>query len=326
MSNFERQSSNPVNRASLPKDEVERHWPQGQPEAIIFASASLRKGLLLHLWLQLLGGTSPGKSITPDFVGEVQLDFSSPLAFQQSVEAQIRNGDGTAIQSVLIGYLYGVPIILDPQNGETKSNNALGESENKIVSVSERYAGKDVIIFACDTVGAVEKTSNNWKRFGKPRNELNFTENVSRLGPEIWKLFYLWDHYWRSDGAPVPLKHTNVLLAKHANGKVSSKTTRETTLSLEVPHDFDRVFTFFTVFLESGGGGIFQQLIDWTNNTLDRISDVEMRRVLAQLPEEQQPWYLMFNIMGLQVWQLLSALSEVAGLQYTDPETESVNT
>ncbi|NCN82403.1 MAG: hypothetical protein GW947_00385 [Candidatus Pacebacteria bacterium] len=322
MSNFERQNSNPVNRASLSKEEAERHWPQGRPEAIVFASASLRKGLLLHLWLQLLGGTSPGKSITPDFVGEVQLDFSSPLAFQQSVEAQIRNGDGTAIQSVLIGYLYGVPIILDPQNGETRSNNALGESENKIASVSERYAGKDVIIFACDTVGEVEKTNNSWIRFGKPRNEPEFAENVKSLGSEVWKLFYLWDHYWRSDGAPVPLKHTNALLVKYAEKKVSSNTT----LSLEVPHDFDRVFTFFTVFLESGGGGIFQQLIDWTNNTLDKISDLEMKRALAQLPEEQQPWYLMFDIMGVQAWQLLEVLSEVAGLQYTDLETESVHT
>ncbi|NCN06928.1 MAG: hypothetical protein GW946_03760 [Candidatus Pacebacteria bacterium] len=313
-----------ITAPALSEAEIKKHWPDGQPEAIIFASASLRKGLLLHLWLQMLEGKSQIQFSTPDFVGAVNLDFSSPLAFQKSVEDQIRNGDGTAKQSVVIGYFFGVPIILDPQDGETRSHDALAESRNKINSVSEKYAGRNVVIFACDTVGEVEAAFGEWKRFGKPRNEPGFHEDVERLGQEVWKLFYLWDHYWRSDGLSVPLKHQNALLMRGAKNGQSTETVHNTTLELQVPHDFESVFRNLNVFLESGGGGVFQQLIDWTISILDKISDDEMRSVLAQMPEEQRPWHLMLNIMGMQAWQLLSALRASTGLQYTDTEIESV--
>jgi len=313
-----------VTRENLSDAEIKNHWPKGKPDAIIFASASLRKGLLLNLWLQWLTGTDPSESSIPGFVGAISLNCSDPILFQRSVEEQIRNGDGTAKEPVLIGHLYGVPIILEPQDGETKSNIAAKESANKIASVWKKYEGRDVVIFACDTVGEVELFDGKWERFGKPANEPDFSYRIEALGQEVWELFYLWEHSWRADGKPVKQKHTNALVMERLSKK-GDQATYTTNLELELPHDFERIFRSLQVFLESGGGGLFQQFIDWSADVLDQISDEEMKKVLAQLPETQRTWYLMMNIMGLQAWQLLPALSGATGLVYTEKQvaTES---
>lgn len=316
----------PITRETLTKAEVLQFWPKGQPEALVFASASLRKGLLLNLWLQWLLGVDPTESTVPGFVGSATLDFSNPIAFQQSVEAEIRNGDGTAKESVVIGYFYGVPLLLEPQDGETRSNEAIDESKKKIVSVQEKYKDHDVVIFACDTVGEIEKSDGSRVRTGKPRNEEGFSDLVERVGLEVAKLFYLWDHYWRADGKPVGLDHKNGLVAGRFKPGNDNPELYEhvSILHKEVPHDFEMVFRFLKIFFESGGGGVFQQLIDWTEDVLTKISNEEMRSKVMRLPEGQRPWYFMIHIMGMQAWQLLDMLSEVAGLQYTDSETESV--
>lgn len=167
----------PNNPEQLSPEELE-YWSHNPPEAIVMATGSVRKAYFVWLAMHDFDfGQVPAFLVNNEWLKGVNLD-TDPLEFQQMIEANIRNGDGALSQgqALYLGEYHGVPVYVDPQNGETSANNdPSGESRRKIDSIvsQPRYQQKDVIVIASDTVGLVDPEGEN-HALGKPVNHPDF--------------------------------------------------------------------------------------------------------------------------------------------------------
>jgi len=316
-------------------------WGNGQPEKIVIATASLRKALMIHWWMENFAFKLPDFQDWSEAMGQISADML-PIEYQRLIEAEIQNGDGTLQQARSLGYLHGVEVVVESQQGEGPDNSdPVAQSRNKITSVLllPEYQEKDVIVIASDTVGLV-----NGQHLGKPRNDSNFPD-LESLGREefekrlpYFKIWYLLNYYdsakmpdfeaWypivtelkleasqiQSLFVVLPAPETDKLHDKHVNALVTRRGDHEkvikTELEFEIPSREELMF-LVKVFLESGGGGVTQQLINWTISVIDQIADDYMRSVFERIPEEQRAWYLIFHLMGVPVWAFTATLTEL---------------
>lgn len=170
----------PINPEDFTAEEL-RYWSNNPPEAIVLATGSVRKAYFVWLAMHDFNfAQAPDFLTNKDWLAGVNLG-TNPLEFQQIIEANIRNGDGALSQgeALYLGEYYGVPVYVDPQNGETDTNHDAGDqSKRKIDSVTSqsRYSEKDVIVVACDTVGLVDPEGEK-HALGKPRNHPDFKDD-----------------------------------------------------------------------------------------------------------------------------------------------------
>lgn len=292
----------------------QQFWQENNPTAIVFASSSLRKGILLAF---ALAGYSREAIQRVPLLEELPFDpksASTPLEFQQLLEKHIPNGDGELKGSVYVGEFRGIPVYMVPQQGETdKNDDPLIQSINKVIDVQGSLAGKRVLIFGSDSTGLV-----NGEHLGKPRyysdrvgrfergvRDVDFTnpEEVAQYCEAYLLQFYSQD---------TTIVHNNAIFAAMYGTDSLQSAYQETSLEQTIINVKQRLATL-QVYLDAGGGGIFQQLVDWLDDIHSQLSDVVMREVIAQLPEEQQPWAVIAHIMGMPAWALPGLVEELVG-------------
>ncbi len=295
----------------LNREEAE-YWSDAAPPAIVFASSSLRKAILLAF---ALSGFNRQAIRTVPFLEQMPFDpteTETPMEFQVLLEKTVRNGDGELEVPIFVGVFQGVPVYMVPQTGETdKNDDPLDQSKKKVENVRGQLAGKNVIVFGSDTTGLI-----NGVHLGKPRNyggdEIEgFPQGFQSVDPsdpgqvEAFKLAYLKTFY----ALDTPIVHNNGLYASRGDIEVVTA-TRVTRLELVIRNVQDRLAEL-EVLLESGGGGLFQQFMDWRENLIQQLSDELMRSVIESLPEDQQPWAVLAHIMGMPAWALPGVIEEM---------------
>lgn len=298
------------------------HWSENPPSAIVFASSSLRKAILLAVALSEFN-TSAIQTVP--FLEHMPFDPSkarTPLEFQQQLEYHVPNGDGELKEAIFVGVFQGVPVYMVPQEGETDRNDApLHQSENKVEDVRKRLQDKDVLIFGSDSTGLI-----NGVHLGKPRNHIDAIDgfpagfqSVDQSDPlqvEAFKRAYL-KNFYSSDTS---LVHNNALFASRGENQ-DFTATRETRLELVIRNVQERLAEL-QVFLESAGGGMFQQFFDLLGDIEDQLSDILMREAIAQLPAEQRPWAVIAHIMGMPAWALPGVIEELIREYVRDASVE----
>jgi len=152
-------------------------WHNDPPQMIVLATASIRKAYFVYLAMNDFDFRTPPAFLGDDAAWTQTIGLNtSPLELQRILESHIRNGDGQLSQKSLLflGFCHGVPIYVDPQNGETAENhNPTEQSFAKIKSLQTRgfYQNRDVLFIASDTVGDV-----HGQDLGKPRNLSDFPQ------------------------------------------------------------------------------------------------------------------------------------------------------
>lgn len=271
-------------------------WFNNPPEAVVVASASVRKALLV-LW-ELLGSSFQ----IPDFLSQLQINLPedlwqlSMLDFQRAIEAHIANGDGLLKRPIELAKVAGVPIYFVPQNGETDNNeNPVAESRAKIddVRTMDCFSGHDCIFVASDTVGEIENAQGRSRR-GKPRKEPTFpvqredmSDDEFAIELDIFRMGYILEVYtnaeidlgdWMTQYSkqaqaakkefekilinldlsldPVTDRHINALVMQRGEAWVQLTTE----LELPIPIAAEILKTL-EVYSESGAGALIQQLV-----------------------------------------------------------------
>lgn len=302
MSNLNRENF----KHSLSREEANKWWDGMVPELIIIATSSARKAAAIFWWLNDFDRTQTHKFI-PD--GDYNQD--DPLELQAAIESSIRNGDGALNEEHLLGYIRGVPVFVCPQSGETGGNNPSEQSQNKINSlkIDERFAEKDAVFIASDTVGSVGREEKN---FGKPHNMEGFPkEGTPQEQGEFIDENLRWGEFWDENGEVVSVRHSNVLIIERPNKR--QRTEQMTEILGQIPHD--RIFLKqLKIYSESGLGGINQSLINWTASIPEQISDLELKKFLESIGDEPdlQKLYAIFHYMGVPVWSFLTSLKKLA--------------
>lgn len=285
------------------KAELQAEAPfwQNPPEAVIFASNSLRKALLLY-W-SMIAAYDVHK--WPSFASHIPFDaakIKDAFSIHHFFEENIHNGDGTVRQPFLIGFLPdGVPLYLCPTDGETSGNeDPVGESWNKIADIQQFFVGQDVIIFSSDAVQAI-RTSGDAK-LGKPENRAEFAQfGDDDAGIAAFKQWYIDTFYRVDDGEPLNDVHQTGLAG------MRGETRHELHISMSVEVE-ERLLAAIDVCLQMGGGGVFQQLIGqlaaedpaaWL-----RLQNPELTAYLESVDSELHPYIVVFHIMGMPAWTL----------------------
>lgn len=293
--------------------EDHEYWNGDNPRAIVVSTSSTRKGLLLAL---ALSGYNRGSIRTVPLLEELPFDPSeanTPLELQQLIEEHIPNGNGELKESVLVGEFRGVPVYMVPQQGETDRNDdPTFQSMNKVIDVHNNIGNKEVIIFGSDSTGLI-----NGVHLGKPRYysgkvgrfehgalDVDFSNPSEVL--EYCRAYL--EEFYLNDTKSV---HNNAVVAVRVTKEGVRKTVvRETSLVQEIKGVAERLDEL-QIYLDAGGGGLFQLFVDWYGNILDEVSDIYMREAIAQLPEEQRPWAFICHIMGMPAWALPGVFEEL---------------
>ena len=301
---------------AIDRENMDRLWLGQMPEAIIIASSSRRKALMLFQWMRRMDRSQNPEFVPPD-ANYLQ---SNPLTFQETVEQTIRNGDNELAdhEVLFLGYLRGVPVLMHPQRGETDGNEPGEESQNKINSIKAAYEGKDVIFIASDTIGTVgvEKEA-----LGKPSNMAGFPKTGTEEEKTAWIDQHLrWGRFFDQEGGqPVPVEHVNVVILERPSNR--TRVEKMTVLSNEIPHDQEFV-SQVPIFRQSGVGGINQNLMgDWGDfdSLLERVSDQAFKRLFHELDKpELSAFFLMFHFMGVPAFFIPSLLDQLVSAAPTE--------
>lgn len=289
------------------------YWSGNNPQAIVFASSSIRKGMLLAL---ALGGYNLESIRKLPFLEELPFDptdATTPLELQQLLEQHIPNGNGELKESVYVGEFRGVPVYMVPQEGETDRNDDPKlQSTNKVFDVHANIGNKRVVIFGSDSTGLI-----NGVHLGKPRHYPGKVGRFERGGLDVdysnpaevleYSRAYL-EEFYLHDTESV---HNNALVAVRVgeNGQ-ERMVVRETSLMQQIRGVKERLDEL-QIYLDAGGGGLFQLFFEWYEDIMDQLSDILMREAIAQLPEEQQRWAVISHIMGMPAWALPSVFEEL---------------
>jgi hypothetical protein len=299
-------------------------WHNDPPEKIIFASSSIRKGLQ---WAMLLSGLAfPGieeyelaenrSQVSEgghygDWVGK-RVVSPQPLSLQTFLDTNIHNGDGALRESgeVLVGYLHDVPIYMVRTEGETKNNfDPIAESNNKINDLRERYGEQDVIFVATDTMSHVSSLLDDAEKLGKPENMPDYPKGGSAKEIEAYLQAYK-EKYYPVDTKIRHLSGTVVARVKKGFEVGEYRSEKEVHLDSVVTED---AFEHLIIYGDVGGGGVLQQLFDWTEERIiDQITDPEMKEALNNCETQEQRWLLYCHIAGVPHWLIQQEIAQVA--------------
>lgn len=308
------------------------------PDKIIFATSSKRKMMVLN-WL--LNEQDPGEFLVEkNFISEdILKEPSLPLYLQSYFETFVYNGDGQIKddEEHFVGeYNLGnkkVPVFVRPTNGETKGNDPIEQAKNKSQALSEYYQGENVLIVAMDTVGSPD-TIEGLDPLGKPENDDSFQPfiddfptdflpdknldifEIDDMAVDFFKAYYL---------ATLFPPDTKML---HSNGisivnPIDKEQSREELIQLESKIT-EELFEVLDIFIDCGGGGVFQQTVDWLGSGQENNSFLKKYFVDNQIPKNwdsltdyDKRWLLFFQIIGIPLWVVLE---EIDTLFQTDIE------
>ena len=227
-----------------------------------------------------------------------------------------------------------IPIIVCPTDGETSSNfDPVDEARKKILNILPHFSGKDVVIFAADSVQDIETAvdeQGNRTKLGKPANtELAKRVRERALGQPLGNDdieetigdYYLQKYYLRDQ---LHKRATdNPLIDRHETGIVAWRSGVEVTdtLLLELPVTM-ALLEKVTPSMHAGGGGVFQQLVHLAaeNNPdiwLQLDPSGRLNAYLQTVESELWPAVVFFHIMGNPCWilpALFEKLSDEIGL------------
>lgn len=270
-------------------------WKGNPPKELIIATGSVRKALMAIYLMK--GLVFPLDEETA--LGEKYTHFTkTPLTLHSYLDKHIFNGDGQLRVKAFLCHFKGVPVYAEPSDGETAHNEPLEQARNKAQSLAEKYKGQNVWILSTDTTDYPDKNGNGERKkdsyLGKIMNHPEFPGFES---PELSDFLqkYLDDHY------PVGthLVHSNGLALTNAD-------TGETEHLLVTLHTQikDRLTTdIVKVFLDVGGGGIFQQVVNWkAEKLLEETADEHAQKALVGKDREETEWILSAQAAGMVWW------------------------
>lgn len=305
-------------RSLSPEDQ--KYWKENNPKAIVFASSSIRKAILLAF---ALSGYDRDAIKKVPFLEKLPFDPTlarTPLELQQLIEQHIPNGNGELQNvvgeqptSIYVGEYRGVPVYMVSQEGETdKNNDPRQQSSDKISDVQRTLGEKPVLIFGSDSTGLI-----GGEHLGKPRQYPKEVGRFKRGAQDVvftdpsdvaeYCAAYLEKFYFQD----TETVHNNALVAvRPVAAEQQNVVVRETSLTRQIKGVQARLDQL-QIYLDAGGGGLFQQFVDWYGNILDEVSDIYMREAVAQLPEEQRPWAVICHIMGMPAWALPAVFEEL---------------
>lgn len=179
-----------IENQELSKSDKE-FWSNNSPDEIVLASGSVRKAvMLLYQLYEMKYQLITFDSETGD--RKVTNQNPTPDEFYDHLCAHTTNGNGELKVKTLIGFFHGVPVYVDPQDGETKDNHPGKQATNKVLSMTKlsKYQGKDIIFIATDTVDGPAKHELRYYHLASqhplfPRNE-EAIKQVPRLAQENW--------------------------------------------------------------------------------------------------------------------------------------------
>lgn len=270
------------------------------PDLLIFATSSLRKGYGFGGYV----ADRPNNLVT-DLLRNHRLDLKNqgPALFHHRLEQKIPNGDNQLSEGAKLplGTISGIPVEIHAQRGETESNEAESESQNKVQDVVKHYRGEDVLIFASDVVS---ENPHSQDKLGKPYKLPEYSKKrPNKKELEEMRLDYISTYY--PPGTEIVHAHSfSMIDAKTENRFDITARTIQT-----VPHNVHEVVKYFYRF--SGGAGIAQQLVNWETAIINQITNQEMNTFFAQLmPEKQKMWFYL-HLIGVPSWQVVLGLKEL---------------
>lgn len=272
-------------------------WQGAPPQELIIATGSVRKALMaIHL---MKGLVFPEDKSTQ--LGETYENFNqAPLSLHAYMDKYIYNGDGQlkSGQKIYLCSFKGVPVFAEYSNGETAGNEPIEQARNKALDLAQKYEGQSVWILSTDTSDYPDKDGDGQRDkdsyLGKIMNHPDYPGLDS---PELEDFLqhYLDEHY------PIG---THVI---HNNGlALTDAKTGETRHLLATLHTTirERLTTdIIKVFEDVGGGGVFQQIIDWkAEKLLEEIADEGAKNALTGKDKEEVEWILSAQSAGMVWW------------------------
>ncbi len=309
-------------RVETEKQSVEKkpeyHSPFGdtQPEAVVFASNSLRKALLMYWQLVCEYDFSQWPAFAAQ-IPHIPEKLTTALDLFSYFETHIRNGDGELREPLLLGYLPdGTPFLLCPTDGESDKNaDPVHEAHQKIADIQEYFAGRDVVFFSTDSIQKIETAAD--ENLGKPLNSRHFKsvkEKALGLGfgkeeaLDSFKEWYKKKYYSIPEDRPFQTIHTTGFVASRGEREVK----REVELSLDVQN---WMTDSIEIFMEMGGGGVYHQFIyllaESDPEIWLKLGSDELRKHLENLDDEVRQRVIVFQIMGMPA-MIHSVLAELS--------------
>lgn len=292
-------------------------WNGNPPERIIISTGSVRKAIMA---IQLMNGfvftyhdgksDGEGKEYTPTRI------MQSPLELQTFYDSEIHNGDGHLPQGVkvLLGYFHDVPVYAENGNGEGKDNFPIKEAEKKALFLAQSYLGQDVIIVSTDTVN---HPTDSELPLGKPMNDPDYPrasdfDDVSDYenAVAVFKKRYVETNYRKGKD----FMHSNGIAVVRTNttGEDPILISDETVLKAMIREQAIKIFE------DCAGGGVLQQLIDWTEELSQQLAIDEFFSVVdakftggIEHKDVYMSWVLMCQISGMPWWFISENISKI---------------
>jgi hypothetical protein len=308
---------------------------QGPPQEIIVATGSIRKALMaLHLiyglhFTRFDGGNRGNRPAT---------SIDSPNELQNYFDENIFNGDGQLKkgQKVKLAYFHGVPIFVENGDGEGPGNEPIEQAEKKVVALAAKYIAqdKDVMIISTDTV---ERISTSVEPMGKPMNNPDYPKAEDFQSPdelEAARSDFLAKYKQNYYPPGTNIENTNGVAVLRTGRReevddqslVPTLFSGEEILSAKVtPEDV------FEIIADCGGGGVLQQLIEWSDELLGQFggdaqnilmivdhafADLNARTSAEKLAELEKSIHYMAQFLfycqvtGMPWWRLVNLIKE----------------
>lgn len=268
------------------------------PQRVYLASSSPRKTFGFGRYVT----DRPNPKIVEKFQHKgLDLTTQNPSEFHEKLEQQIPNRDNELPEDseIELGELAALTFVGKSQRGENPvTETAEVEALNKINDVARHLQGQDVLIFSSDTIG---ENSNSSEKLGKPLKHPEFPHNASEIEIQQFRKWYMETYY--KPGTEVSHVHAFAML-NVLNGEQFQVTTRLTQI---IPKNITEIATRF--YDQSGGAGIWQQLINWNGKILDSITSPLMKKYFAEMSAQRQKELFYLHLIGIPSWQIMPALN-----------------
>jgi hypothetical protein len=312
-------------------------WGDYPPLGVVIATGSIRKAWMFARQL-------------------TQLRFSEavtvPLELQAYLEANIGNANQSFKGRVLLGYLHGVPVFAETQDGETPANDdPAREAVNKVRHVYQKYQHLNILVISTDTV---DKPDSSPEPIGKPMYRPDYPQtDMFEDRDQFWALrraYKDWTHqlprqirkqlhdeihaarprrrgHKEEQLAQAEQAYLNIL--KYSFFAVGTKLLHTNAVAI-LDGLLDELSVVKKVHLhaevtatqfdaakpkkDSAGAGILQDLVNWQQEPtgLIEFGDEFTQQVFNQLPPEILPWALYCTITGSPFWQMKRLLGEAS--------------
>lgn len=288
---------------------------------LVITSSSNRKLLILQWFFS--GQDIDAFLVDKNYATKEELADRSvlPGALQKYFDEHVYNGDNQikSTEEIRVGkYELSsgkvVDVYVRRSDGETKGNDPKEQARNKANALISKYKGrKNAILVGLD---AVASTTTVKEPLGKPENLDQYQAVLEAIKQDPtsadhqMSTFIRWylDSFYPED---VKMVHDNgiALVRTFNTSKRVLKSEQVVQLHAQLPAN---VREMLLLYLDCGGGGVFQQSIDWLSDRLEQyFADGAKPSFWSLLKPEQKRWMLYFQIVGVPIWAVLDAVDEM---------------